>query len=566
MMYKKILSLLFAVLAFGFAANAMAFDFQSLRSENSFNLFDYDVYDNVIDLGDLSKVQGNYLFTNLHNSSGEDNFQLGYAGNPFQVGTLAVLFNTTEYKNKNNNADTYTSFNNNFDDPGNPVTVDKTVTQNSNFSESNSDAMDVRISYGIGLEPVRLGIAYDRHTSDWENKSGNTSIQTRTNLLNNTAISLTEDTNSSKTKWKNKTNVISAGSEFNAGPVIVELDADYSFGKTDSNVRSSVDTYNETQVTSGYSLSQSTVTNGIDSGFHNTEDFNPMGNTDFKSYGVHLAATHNVTSRFSVKGYADYNNETSDLENDTYTTHYTENETTPLDNGPFTTIWTQNNILNESYRGTVDETKSYRLGVKGYYNFDENVAFAFGLFWQPSETESDVPMTVNFDNNIATFDSNGDGDLADYDPVNNINDYTETSTGAYRMKYKRDYEGTVISIPVAVEFKATEKLTFRAGAQHQIMRTRTEESIRFVSGSDQTTTTTTYASGDVVTSQDGFDIPDDTKESDSYTDSETDYRLGLGYKVSQNLDFNLMMGFTDRDKEAVNDDWDIFAQITLNFN
>ena len=541
------------------SSTTSAFDYESLRSTNTFSLYDFDVYDDVIDLGSLSKVKGHYLFTNLHNSAGVDNFQLGYAGNPFRIGTLSILFNTTTSDYRNNSSQTTTTFTNVYDDSGNPITVDKTVTQTSDYTALGDDLSDYRIAYGIGLRELSLGLAYERHTSKTIEESGSTTLTDSTNLLNGVLISSTESSTEEKWRDNTRTNAILLGSEYENGPVILELDGLLSWGETDRDILDYTEVYNESQA-SGYYYNSLRKRLGLDGGGQDPEE-----NTEFTGYGIDLTLTYMLTDRFRMKGYAGFYSESSDLNNKTYSNTFTSVEKIPLgNNGVYDTIETRAESYLERFSGKVDEDQYYRLGFKGYYDFSTNVGFAFGLFYEPHKTETDTPYTVST-NNIIRYDSNGDGDLNDYDPLNNINDYIRTQTGTYSMRYKKTIEEDAISIPVAVEFKTTDRLTIRAGAQYKLVRSKTEESRRYVSGSQQITTTTTYASGEVEVTQNDYQIPPDTKSSNSYTASSTEYRLGLGYMVSENLDFSLMAGVQDREGVLGASGWDIYSQITLSF-
>ncbi|HIE05196.1 MAG TPA: hypothetical protein EYP58_00175 [bacterium (Candidatus Stahlbacteria)] len=174
----------------------------------------------------------------------------------------------------------------------------------------------------------------------------------------------------------------------------------------------------------------------------------------------------------------------------------------------------------------------YTAGLWTRHRFVISDRFAFGLglaLSNSSITDELIDSTSQTGN--YTYDD-GDG-------VSTANDSTVTYDEMQNWKKKKTSTIRSISIPVGLEFKVINPVTFRLGARHTTtyydIKT-TENLMAF----DPRRTRTDYGDGTYYETIDDEQLQSGTSETDSPTIHSTDYYYGLGIMIGKNLQLDLM--------------------------
>ncbi len=202
--------------------------------------------------------------------------------------------------------------------------------------------------------------------------------------------------------------------------------------------------------------------------------------------------------------------------------------------GPADSVLSITNGTTADISGDFSE-KSVGLFTRTIANLAENVIFAFGLGLGTGNYESTTRYDEDRVDRMAVDDGDGVPERADF---------TQTVTESQVVDTTVTGSGIVLSFPVGVEFKLKNPLSLRLGARHDIDFTDETINHELVNYSAPHTRID-YGDGTYTES-----IPDTTEpingtsETVKRTESETHYYYGLGYRVSDNLQIDLM-GFSD---------------------
>ena len=203
---------------------------------------------------------------------------------------------------------------------------------------------------------------------------------------------------------------------------------------------------------------------------------------------------------------------------------------------------TRNAADNSSYTNVGDELTAITgdgsaatMGLSGkvIYDLTDKVTFAFGVGL--SSRTYDSTLTEDSDAQyVYTFDD-GDGQMNDPD------DYTATTTYDSEIQAMTTDITTTFSFPVCVEFNVFKPLDFRLGAIHTINRyekTTNEDLLDYSAA----VTHTVYGDGtEAYTIFPNPNLEDiGSSEDHIFSSSSTIYTYGMGYKVSDNLQIDLM--------------------------
>ncbi len=178
-------------------------------------------------------------------------------------------------------------------------------------------------------------------------------------------------------------------------------------------------------------------------------------------------------------------------------------------------------------------TMGFRVGTKQLFNVSDRFRLGFGFFWgmnsyNDSTTARDTSVIVE------VYDETTMGDTLDYV-------YTEWESETWSTI--REGNSNVFTIPVGVEFNLTDPFVFRLGAVHTI----TKNNITTTNVLDdwgQRVTETVLFDTTLYTYEDPSAMPENTEEIDNETTPATNYYYGVGWRVTDNFQLDLM-GFND---------------------
>ncbi|MBA7540315.1 hypothetical protein ES705_32611 [subsurface metagenome] len=186
------------------------------------------------------------------------------------------------------------------------------------------------------------------------------------------------------------------------------------------------------------------------------------------------------------------------------------------------------------YEGSTSNS-GFRVGTKQLFNVSDRLNFGIGFFFgSTSYSNSITSRDTTVD--ITVYD---DGDTVSNDP----DDFTATMWSS--QTWQTDVDGSIknFTIPIGAEFHIADPLVFRLGARHNISYNEYTTIDTLV---DYEPERTLIEYGDGTTYEDIDQAYDDdySKEVEKVTLSSTDYYYGLGWKVTDNLQLDLM-GFSD---------------------
>lgn len=187
--------------------------------------------------------------------------------------------------------------------------------------------------------------------------------------------------------------------------------------------------------------------------------------------------------------------------------------------------WKGSQSVENSFSGDSD-ADGYSVAPRVYLTYG-GVEFALGFDYAHLRDE-------------VTGSQRGEGRMSwSYDDGNGARDAGDwTYAGSFTSHGERSFEftTTVVSLPVATRFRVTDKLELRAGAAY--VRTDTETK-RSGSTREDELYTITDGTGSIIGQGPGTQGGDE-RESEESTEGTTYYRLGAGYRATENLQFDLL--------------------------
>jgi hypothetical protein len=184
----------------------------------------------------------------------------------------------------------------------------------------------------------------------------------------------------------------------------------------------------------------------------------------------------------------------------------------------------------EYYTGSMSET-GFRLGTKQLFSITENVKFGFGFFFNSASVNDSITKR---DTSVSIREYDYGDTLLD------TLDYTLTVWDSEEWAVETSGSKTTFEIPVGVEFNLSDPVVLRFGAQHTITKNNLTKTYTLAAWEPQVTRIE-YKSGRVVeTYEDPNARPETTTETDTEIIPATNYYYGLGWRVSKNLQLDLM--------------------------
>jgi len=177
----------------------------------------------------------------------------------------------------------------------------------------------------------------------------------------------------------------------------------------------------------------------------------------------------------------------------------------------------------------------FRVGTKQLFKVSDRFKLGFGLFWSrtsydDSTSARDTSVTCHVDDDTTT----GPGDTLDYV-------YTRWESETWSTL--REGSASVFTIPVGMEFNLTESFVFRLGAQHTITKNNITTT-HILSDWEPWKTKTVYHDTTIYTYEGAATKPDNYEEIKKETIPATNYYYGVGWRVTDNFQLDLM-GFNN---------------------
>lgn len=214
-----------------------------------------------------------------------------------------------------------------------------------------------------------------------------------------------------------------------------------------------------------------------------------------------------------------------------------------------TFTWDTTNTI--TYYDGSSNIKGIQLGTKQLFKVSDRLKFGFGVILETSSLfdstlakDTTVSRTVYDDNDGITFDPD---------------DYVTTIWSSETWMTKITGKSIGIAIPVGVEFNLFPQFAMRLGAQHTYTiddYTTVTELVQYEPQRTRTVDGTGVVTEDLI---DPNPAPIGSDETQKMNTPQTDYYYGIGWKVTDNLQIDIM-GFSELTKL---DNWRISA--TLKF-
>lgn len=566
-MKRKIVFMLVSALIL--SVHAMAINDQSLKGENTFGLIE-DNFDLFFYPEYLSDYKDYELYTNLHNTSGANRFQIGWFGLPESVpGKLFFMFDTTRSKTSDdvflpaagftpawptflnpgafvptgeqgffNRAET--DF---FDDNGD-YKSDRSILRNvAGESWTEKSQYEFLLGYGVPLsERFSLGGALFLGLNSGEARNSRSTFDIsyiETDLNTGTVLDNYQDKSEAKIDVGGSNIGLVLGGKFSPDKdtkIGIEFGYQMLNDKGEGTYASS--TRNATWTRGTINAAMSEQLSGAVGDPLNGEMLPYKGS----GFGAGLKTYFPIAKSHTLRFDAKFTMLDSKVTDGTFRDFATSSTDDPIGS-----IWTdQQDTTTVNYSGKNGAGFVYSILAADVMEVTNLLQFGAGIGFSQSNTKYDIKRNQSF-NSVYREDYNGDNDAIsdplDYDLVNNINEYRQTVESSIEQNYKEETTLSIFRIPVAAVVRLTPRLDLRLGAEHYIMVTKHNTSTTLSSGSYQQKTTEEYGDGTRNVFYSAFSVPDDTYASSVDVTSATDYRVGLGIKASKNFFVDLLANY-----------------------
>jgi len=277
--------------------------------------------------------------------------------------------------------------------------------------------------------------------------------------------------------------------------------------------------------------------------------------SDGDYWGIAIRPTYHVNDIVALDLEVEYETGDGDISGD-YVLQVNAEETRKTDaSDDEIETWTSDERYDDRYSGDWD-ADFWKVEPRVYLTYGP-VEFSLGVGYEQHEYDSDYRQ---FSTRTSSF-SYDNGDDVDDD----TNDWTaEASRDGYE-DVDEEWETTAWTFPVATRFKVTDKLTFRAGARYTRQKLEWDRTVSDFNDTDEFYELT-LGDGTVVEAGPEYEVDSDgvisAYDRDTYEERDndetedtidiTEYRLGLGYQVTENLTFDLMFKETKSDSDTGN--------------
>jgi len=587
------------------AGKALAINDQSIRSENTFGLIE-DNYDLYFYPEFLPDFEGYEVYTNLHNTSGANRFQIGFSGLPKKAGRLFLVFDMATSKESN---EVFLPLNftpnwPNFLDPGGffgtgepgyyhlvdteffdddfDYKSDRRILRDmSGEAWTRKNDYSLLIGYGISVsKKVNIGLGLSLGFLDGERRDSRSTFDisyTETDLNTGTVLESYSDRSSARIDAGGSSIGFIIGSKIEPKEKLkIGIDFFYSMIGSDGAGK-----YGESMRTAEWekSSSSASLTQTLSGPLGDPVHGDPINDAlphDGSNLGIRVKTYIPAGEKNTIRVDGVFEWTSLDVADGRWERtgrvemiDMVQNEKTDI-------------IETERVEYSGDYLSGYggSILLADILQVTNFIKVGFGFGYEFVKREIDVRRTETF-NRRERIDRNNDGDAIDadldYDPITGIYDERWISESFMSQGYKYEVKTHYFKIPVATEIELTKKLTLRLGVSHFIIVNRIKESLSLISGSEQRKTTYEDGMENRIVFYSPFSIPEDRYSNSVDRMNITDYRIGLGINLSKNISVDLIGDYYDNhDDDAhihelsiepheASRVWSIFGSATIKF-
>ncbi len=602
----KLKCLVCVFLFFFLTGSAFAINDQSIRSENTFGLIE-DSYDLFFYPEFLADFSGYELYTNLHNTSGANRFQIGWFGLPGKAGRLFLMFNMTNNKSSEEvflPQDNFTPNWPNFLNPGafidkgemghfhlvktdffdddNDYKSDRSILRDmSGESWQRENEYELLIGYGISIsKKVNIGLGVSLGFLRGENRDSRSTFDisyTETDLNTGTVLESYSDKSDARIDANGSNIGFIIGCKIEPKKDLkIGIDFYYSMIDSDGAGKYGENIRRAEWMKGSYSAS---LTETLAGPVGDPTQGDPINNAlpyDGSNLGIRLKTYIPVGEKNTIRVDGGVEWASVDVSDGSYER-----------SGGETIMDTVQNTRTDAVGvERVNWSGDYLSGYGAYALLADIVQitnflkFGFGIGYEFVKREIDIRRAFTL-NRTERIDRNNDKDIIDapldYDPVTGIFDERTTDESQLEQGYKYEVKTHYIKFPVSAEVEITKKLTLRLGVSHFILVKRNNEEIFYISGSNQIKTTYEDGMGTRTVTYEPYSIPENSYSSRVDEESITDYRIGLGIALSKNISVDLLGDYYDNhdsddhihelsiEPHEASRIWSIFGSATIKF-
>lgn len=513
---------------------------ESFRYQSTARLWEDD-YDLLFDPARIPEIEGSRLWTSLSNFvtgseelfsdgsvpyfliGGTKNFGKYYPGLVYDRTSANTPLNTglvDPYGSDIYGEGSVTTIDWTLDTLGNRV--DRDVTIESRTAFDNTAGSDYYLAVGTRMNSFRFGLGYLH----------NASKTTMTDPANNyTSYYYQEDYEEDTLKYSDS--ITFAGDDItksSENEIILSAWIDKEVMSFGGDVRYEMLSHNSEAVITGYEAEYSSPENP-DHNYILTSDLDSMLLPESGSrISINLKAFYDYNDYAQGRFYAGFFTKSTSYGDDAQS--YV-NQTIEDENDPELTLNTATTITD--YDGDFGSS-GFRAGTKQLFEISDKFRFGFGFFWSMASINDSA---TSMDSTYTSEDyDDGDPDTLVQFSYNTYSYSTETwatTTEGSQMTF---------TIPIGVEFNLADPFVLRIGAQHKI--TKNDLTTDYIL--DDWQPQYTYYEQEDGTTWETWDDPSSRPENSSENDNETipatSYYYGFGWRVTDNLQIDVM-NFSD---------------------
>jgi hypothetical protein len=504
---------------------------ESFRSASTANLLEDDL-DLMLDPARLSSIEGYRLYTNLSNqvykqdeifnNNSDGYYLLGGSGKVMDFGHAGLLYDKYHY----NYIDTQMVSSSNYVDVDANGTYDqRTVTERTDSDQDRFSETHFWLGFGRDMGPGKLGVLlYHQGENDMSRPWGNNFEQHQavTDLVLNR---VTSDITISSAYLQQVDRSVNGGALSYWMPMGDQIDLGLAGGinvylanRYDTLTYTSA-TYNPSVATANGSSIDSTALMDIIPNDHVGLEINLRGSMVYKWNDRIKTRTDLMFSTLSGERADGF-----------ITSEYLRNDAFMLPTGLNSTVTTRTRASDPVFQD--NHNMELMLGSKTTAKLGDKVELALGLGLGTGTRDYSMEYTSQYSEVIVYNDGN---------PML-FNDYTTITTGSYKYLHVYTQSAKVIHAPVGVEFHITKPFVFRLGAS---------PSFNFYDGAETyhyefvpNKVTNINGVGDTTeTIPANYNSYNGVSYSGNYSEAYVNYSYGAGWKISENLQIDLM-GFS----------------------
>jgi len=505
---------------------------ESFRSASTANLLEDDL-DLMLDPARLSSIDGYRLYTNLSNivSKGDEVFSnssdgyylIGGSGKLMELGHAGLLYDRYQYTYRDTNKTSQSTY---VDLDANGTYDRRTVTDITNSQQGRYNDTHWWLGYGRDMGPGKLGVLFYHSAEDNLQRPWGDNYDAHTVVTDLNLNSVTSDVVTTYTRSSQVDRNVNGGALSYWMPMGDQMDLGLA-GGINIYLANQYDTltyhsrsYNPSAASANGITIDSTANLDIIPNDHVGLELNVRGAMVYKW-------SDNVKTRTDLM-FSTLSGERSD---GFINSEFLRTDAFMLPTGLNSTTTTRTRASDPVFQD--NHSMGLMLFSKTTAQLGEKVEMSMGLGLGTSTRDNSMEYTSEYNERIVYNDG---------DPIL-LTDYTTITTGSYSYTHMTTQSNNTIVLPVGVEFHITKPFVFRLGASPGFNFYQNSDTYHYeftpnkVTNINATNDTTETVPAN-YTSTNGISYDN------QYSHSFVDYSYGAGWKISDNLQIDLM-GFVD---------------------